>query len=50
MARGSLFECVTLLQISVKQCYIDDGKFVDLKSELTDLSKMLSGLKRSINQ
>ena len=50
MARGSLFECVTLLQISVKQCYIDDGKFVDLKIELTDLSKMLSGLKRSINQ
>ena len=50
MARGSLFECVTLLQISVKQRYIDDGKFVDLKSELTDLSKMLSGLKRFINQ
>lgn len=50
MARGSLFECVTLLQIPVKQRYIDDGKFADLKSELTDLSKMLSGLKRSINQ
>jgi len=50
MARGSLFERVTLLQISVKQYYIDDGRFVDLKSKLTDLSKMLSGLKRSINQ
>ena len=41
---------VSHIQISVKQCYIDDGKFADLKSELTDLSKMLSGLKRSINQ
>jgi four helix bundle protein len=46
--RGSVFECVTLLQISVRQHYIVDDKFVDLKSELTDLSKMLSGLKRSI--
>ena len=50
MARGSVFECVTLLQISIKQCYVVDEKFVDLKSELTDLSKMLSGLKRSINR
>lgn len=41
---------VSHIQISLKQCYIDDGKFVDLKSELTDLSKMLSGLKRSITQ
>ncbi len=43
-------DLVSHIQISVKQCYIDDGKFVDLKSELTDLSKMLSGLKRFINQ
>ena len=50
MARGSVFECVTLLQISFKQCYIDQERFVDLKNELTDLSKMLSGLKRSVNR
>jgi hypothetical protein len=43
-------DLVSHIQISVKQRYIDDGKFVDLKSELTDLSKMLSGLKQSINQ
>ncbi len=41
---------VSHIQISVKQCYIDAGKFADLKSELTDLAKMLSSLKRSINQ
>ncbi|MCK4293033.1 MAG: four helix bundle protein [Planctomycetes bacterium] len=49
MARGSLFECVTLLRISRKQSYIDQKQFVDLSKELTDLSKMLSGLKRSIS-
>jgi len=49
MARGSLFECVTLLRISCKQSYIDQKQFVDLSKELTDLSKMLSGLKRSIS-
>jgi len=50
MARGSVFECVTVLQVSLKQCYIDQKKFIDLKNELTDLSKMLSGLKRSVNR
>jgi len=43
-------DLVSHIQISIKQCYTDDEKFVDLKSELTDLSKMLSGLKRSINR
>ena len=50
MARGSVFECVTILQISFKQCYINDEDFSDLKNKLTDLSKMLSGLKKSVNQ
>jgi len=50
MARGSVFECVTMLKISYKQRYINQKKFVDLKNKLTDLSKMLSGLKRSVNR
>ena len=50
MARGSVFECVTMLQISFKQGYINNEKSDDLKNKLTDLSKMLSGLKRSINR
>jgi len=50
MARESVFECVTLLQVSLKQGYISQKKFADLRNELTDLSKMLSGLKRSLNQ
>jgi len=50
MARGSVFECVTLLQISLKQCYIEQERYIDLTNDLTDLSKMLSGLKRSVNR
>jgi len=50
MPRGSIFECVTALQISLKQCYLDRRKFTDLEDKLTDLSKMLSGLKNSITQ
>jgi four helix bundle protein len=49
MARGSLFECVTILKISVKQNYINDKQCELLENELVELSKMLSGLKRSIN-
>lgn len=48
MSRGSIFECVTILQISLKQGYLKQDKFAELNNKLTDLSKMLSGLKRSI--
>ena len=50
MARGSVFKCVTVLQISLKQCYVDQKAFINFKNDLTDLSKMLSGLKRSLNR
>ena len=50
MARGSVFECVVMLQISQQQGYVNDGKVADLENALTDLSKMLSGLKRSVNR
>ena len=50
MARGSVFECVVMLQISQQQGYVNDGKVADLENALTELSKMLSGLKRSVNR
>lgn len=50
MARGSVFECVTLLHISLKQQYIDQKKCAGLRNVLTDVSKMLSGLRRSMNR
>jgi four helix bundle protein len=50
IARGSIFECVAALRISLKQCYLNQKKFIDLEDKLTDLSKMLSGLKNSMNR
>ena len=48
MARGSILECVTILQISLKQNYINETKFNDFKNKLIEISKMLSGLKLSL--
>src|SRR4030042_4824301 len=50
MARGSVFECVTVLRISEKLNYIGDVNFKELKDRLVEISKMLSGLKRSLFQ
>ena len=50
MARGSVFECVAMLQVAQQQGYVNDGRTADLENALTDLSKMLSGLKRSVNR
>lgn len=50
MARGSVFECVAILQISLKQKYIDKSEFQELKEYLVEISKMLSGLKHSLTQ
>ena len=48
IARGSIFECVAILQISLRQGYLKQDISIELNNRLTDLSKMLSGLKRSI--
>ncbi len=48
MARGSAFECVAILQVSVKRGYISLEKFNELRDRVIDISKMLSGLKRSL--
>ena len=48
MARGSVFECVAVLQISVKLNYVSRVKFNELRDRLVEISKMLSGLKRSL--
>ena len=48
MTRGSVFECATILRISVKQNYINQPEFNNLESNLSEISKMLSGLKRTL--
>lgn len=50
MARGSIFECVAIVKISLNQGYIDKKVFNKMKEDLTELSKMLSGLKKSITR
>jgi four helix bundle protein len=49
MARGSVFECVAILQISLKQNYINKS-VEELKEYIVEISKMLSGLKHSLTQ
>jgi four helix bundle protein len=48
IARGSLFECVAILKISQDLGYIGTQKIEQLRTELVTISKMLSGLKRSL--
>jgi four helix bundle protein len=47
MARGSVFECVTILHISVNQKYISQSESNDVECYLVEISKMLSGLQTS---
>ena len=48
MARGSVFECVTILQISEKLNYLGRAEISEFRGRLVEISKMLSGLKRSL--
>ncbi len=48
MARGSVFECIAILQISERLSYISQPRFDELRDRLVEISKMLSGLKRSL--
>ena len=50
ISRGSLFECVTLLEISRRQYNVNQQEYANLRTQLTELSKMLSGLKKSISR
>jgi four helix bundle protein len=49
IAKGSVLECVTLLEIAFKQQYIDEKERLEAKAKLVRLSEMLSGLRRAVN-
>ena len=44
IARGSVQECVPLLELARRRTLIDELKHSELKSQLEEISKMLSGL------
>lgn len=49
IARGSAFECAALLEILKDMKYIPAEKFILLYTELESISKMLSGVARSLS-
>jgi four helix bundle protein len=44
IARGSVQDCVPLLELARCRSLIDEAKPAELKLQLEDISKMLSGL------
>jgi len=44
IARGSVQECVPLLELARRRSLLDETKHAELKSQLEEISKMLSGL------
>jgi len=43
-SRSSAYECVALLQIAVDQNYISEETYLDLKKEIEEISRMLTGM------
>ena len=48
VARGSLYETVTLMEIFLKQQWITKDKFLELKETGKEIAKMLNSLMKSI--
>jgi four helix bundle protein len=48
IARGSLYETVTMLQIFLKLDWLDEPKYRKTYSEAEEINRMLSGLIKSI--
>ena len=48
IARGSLYETVTLLEIFLRQGWIDNERFGSFKEEAQVIAKVLNGLINSI--
>jgi len=48
-ARGSLLELDTHLEIALRLQYLDKGSYLDLKTKLDEVGRMLNGLMRSVD-
>jgi four helix bundle protein len=49
IARGSLYETVTALQIFLKKNWIVNAKYQELYNEAEEINKMISGLIKTLN-
>jgi len=49
ISRGSVYECVSLLEIILDENHIDQKKFDQVKNQYETISKMLMGLIKSQN-
>jgi len=50
IARGSVDECVVCSSIAFMQNYIDEQTNKDTRLKLSELSKMINGLRQSLNR
>ncbi|MDH4201586.1 MAG: four helix bundle protein [Phycisphaerae bacterium] len=48
IAHGSVFECVATVEICRRRQYIKESIVLQLREAFTEISKMISGLKKSI--
>lgn len=48
IAQGSIFECVALVEICKRRMYILEKQYFHLRCSFSELSKMISGLKRGL--
>lgn len=50
IARGSVQECVPLLELAARRGFLNTGYHKSLKSDLEEIAKMLSGLINSLKK
>ncbi len=50
IARGSVKECVPLLELASRQGLVSPDRHAELKSELQEIAKMLSGLTNGVEK
>ena len=50
IARGSVQECVPLLELARRRNLIDDDRHTGLRDELEEIARMLSGLIRGLDK
>ena len=48
IAQGSVLECVAIIEISKRRKFIEQAQVFRLRKAFTEISKMISGLKKSI--